>query len=87
MDVESESPAIVINKFPSINRCVYTLYNRAKRTYRGRVLRIPHTEGAVYRDVWNGRMILPELCDGFATISLDIGAQSVGCIAVSYENA
>ena len=82
MLIETESPAICVNKFPSEKRTVYTVYNRAYRTYRGKILRIPHIEGREYYDVWNEKMLSPNVNEGFAEISLDIDAQGIGCICV-----
>ena len=85
MLIDTLSPAICINKFPGKERCVYTVYNRAYRTYRGEALRVLHREGNLYRDAWNGKELSVKLENGYATISLDIDAQSIGCIVVSSE--
>ena len=82
MMIETASPAICINKFPGKGRCVYTVYNRAYRTYRGKVLCIPHTDGNAYYDVWNGKELSVITENGYATVELEIDAQSIGCILV-----
>ena len=48
--IDTLSPAICANRFPGINREVYTIYNRAYTTYRGPALRTEHKEGTVYYD-------------------------------------
>ena len=83
MMIETASPAICINKFPGKDRTVYTVYNRGYRTYRGEALRIPHKEGNVYYDVWGERALDVKIECGYAVISLEVDAQSIGCFAVS----
>ena len=83
--IETESPAICMNKFPGDGRCAYTVYNRAYSTYRGNVLKVKHTDGATYYDAWNDKSLDVEISDGIATIKLDIGAQEMGLIVVNYK--
>ena len=81
--VDTLSPALCANRFPGENRTVYTLYNRAYSTFRGKGLRIRHTEGNTYYDVWNDRSLSYTVNDGYADIDICIGAQEIGCIAIS----
>ena len=81
--IDTLSPAICANRFPGKGREVYTVYNRAYTTYRGKILRVKHTEGAEYFDAWNDKHLKVEICDGYAEIYLDIHAQSMGCIVIS----
>ena len=83
--IDTLSPAICMNKFPGKGRTVYTVYNRAYTTYRGKILRVKHTEGATYYDAWNDKPLKVEICDGYAEIYLDIHAQSMGCIVISHN--
>ena len=80
--IDTLSPAICANEFPGKGRTVYTLYNRAYSTYRGAALRIPHAEGATYYDAWKEQPALVNIKDGYAEISVDIGAQEIGCLVV-----
>ena len=80
--IETESPAICMNRFPSKDRVVYTVYNRAYSTYRGKVLRIKHKEGARYYDAWNEKELEYSVADGFAELYLEIDAQQMGCIVI-----
>ena len=82
--IETLSPAICMNKFPGKGRDVYTVYNRAYTTYRGKILRVKHTEGAEYFDAWSNEPLKVDIRDGYAEIYLDIHAQSMGCIEISY---
>lgn len=80
--VDTLTPALCANRFPGEGREIYTLYNRAYTTFRGKGMRIRHTEGNVYYDVWNDRSLSYTLTDGCAEIDICIGAQEIGCIAV-----
>ncbi|MBQ8408627.1 MAG: hypothetical protein IJY39_07155 [Clostridia bacterium] len=82
--IETLSPAICMNKFPGKGRDVYTVYNRAYTTYRGKILRVKHTEGAEYFDAWSNEPLKVDIRDGYAEIYLNIHAQSMGCIEISY---
>ncbi|MBQ8409003.1 MAG: hypothetical protein IJY39_09085 [Clostridia bacterium] len=81
--IDTLSPAICANRFPGKGREVYTVYNRAYTTYRGKILRVKHTEGAKYYDAWNDEPLKVEIRDGYAEINLTIHAQSMGCIVIS----
>ncbi len=83
--IDTLSPAICANAFPGKGRTVYTLYNRAYSTYRGSVLRVPHTEGNSYYNVWTETPAKVEIKDGYAEIHDDIGAQEIGCLLVETE--
>jgi len=82
MMVETESPAICMNKFPSNDgkRTVYTVYNRAYSTFRGKALKVPHVEGTKYYDAWNEKELEFKVVNGFAEIYLEIGAQEMGLL-------
>lgn len=81
--IDTMSPAVCANSFPGDNRTIYTLYNRAYSTFRGKGLRIKHTEGNTYYDVWNGCPLEYEVKDGYAELSLCLGAQEIGCVLVN----
>lgn len=83
--VDTMTPAVCANCFPGKGRTVYTLYNRAYSTYRGKVLRIVHEEGTQYYDAWNDRILEPQIKDGFAELSLTLHAQQIGCLEVKRE--
>ncbi len=80
--VETLSPAICANRFPGREREVYTLYNRAYSTYRGRALRVCHEEGNLYYDAWNEKKLEPTLVNGYAELVLELPAQSIGCVEI-----
>ncbi|MBR2021826.1 MAG: hypothetical protein IJ939_05255, partial [Clostridia bacterium] len=82
--IETESPAICMNKFPSktCDRVVYNVYNRAYSTFRGVALKVPHKDGATYYDAWNDKELKYNVVDGMAELYLEIGAQEMGCIVI-----
>ncbi len=81
MLVPTERASVYANRFPGKDRTVWTLYNARPNTVRGEVLVVPHHEGATYRDVWTDKEIHPELRDGQAVLSLELGPQSIGCVS------
>ncbi|MBR5139877.1 MAG: hypothetical protein IKV16_02365, partial [Clostridia bacterium] len=87
MMIDTLSDAICVNKFPGKERTVYTVYNRAYRTYRGEAMRIPHTDGAEYYDVWNDKKIEYTVRDGYAYLNLTVDAQSIGCVLVNHAKS
>ena len=82
MLIETESPAICMNKFPANDgsRTVYTVYNRAYSTFRGVALKVPHVEGTKYYDAWNEKELSYKVVDGMAEIYLEIGAQDMSLL-------
>ncbi len=84
--VPALTPSVCVNRFPGENRTVYTLYNRAWVTYRGPVLSVPHREGNVYYDAWNGKPLDCAVKDGMAVLGTEIHAQQIGCFAVTSGN-
>ena len=87
MMVETLSDAICVNKFPAKDRTVYTVYNRAYRTYRGEILAVAHSDGAEYYDVWGDKKIDYTVRDGLAYLNLTVDAQSIGCVLVNHPKA
>ena len=81
MLVPTERASVYANRFPGKDRTVWTLYNARPNTVRGEVLVVPHHEGATYRDEWTDKEIHPELRDGQAVLSLELGPQSIGCVS------
>ena len=68
------------NKFPGKNRTVWTFYNAAPVSREGKMIAIPHKPGAVYRDIWNNKILTPEIKNNKAFITLSIAPQDVGAI-------
>lgn len=78
--VDTAAAGIVANCFPGENRTVWTLFNARPKTYNGVVLEVPHKDGAIYRDAWNGNDLSPTIENGVAKISVRIDPQQPGCI-------
>ena len=81
MLVPTERASVYANRFPGKGRTLWTLYNARPTTVRGTILTVPHHDGATYRDEWNDtRPPSPNIRDGQAILSLELGPQSIGCI-------
>ena len=55
-------------------------YDAAPVSRTGTVIAIPHKDGAVYRDIWNDKIITPEIRGKTAYIKLSLAPQDVGAI-------
>ncbi len=75
---------VYANRFPGEGRTLWTLYNARFQTAHGPVLRIPHREGATYRDVWNGTPLHPVIEGGVATLHLTLPPQGLGCVVQEF---
>jgi hypothetical protein len=82
--VPTESPLICANRFPTDGETVWTLLNVGYQTHRGPVLRAPHRRGAKYVDLWNDQPLEPQIKEGDAILSVEIGPQEMGCVAQVY---
>lgn len=80
MLVPTERTSVYANRFPGQGRTVWTLYNARPTTVRGAILTVPHQDGAIYRDEWNGKELTPKIQNGKAMLSIELGPQSIGCI-------
>jgi len=78
--VDTAVRGITANLFTGRNRRLWTLYNGRPKTYSGVVLTVLHRKGATYRDVWNGRELVPAIEGGLAKIALTIHPQQPGCV-------
>ncbi len=78
--VLTEAGGIIANCFSAKNRTLWTVYNSRPNTYSGPVLSIEHVPGAKYIDAWNDRILVPQIKNGKAEISLTLNPQQVGCI-------
>lgn len=78
--VPTQARGLLANFFPGTGRNLWTVFNARPNTYAGEVLRVPHIEGATYRDVWNERDLDPEIVDGFAEITLSVDPLGLACV-------
>lgn len=81
MFVPTLAEEIYCNRFPGERETVWTLWNGRWQSFAGPVLRIPHVEGATYRDLWADRELTPRLEGGFAVIEQSLGARNIGVVA------
>ncbi|MHB8971229.1 MAG: DNA alkylation repair protein [Pirellulaceae bacterium] len=80
MDVPTERSGVVANRFPGHGRTAWTLYNARYTTVRGTVLAVEHREGTSYRDLWNDRVLTPEIREGKAFLAVTLEPQGLGCV-------
>jgi hypothetical protein len=78
--VQTAAAGITANLFPGPTRRLWTLFSHRPKTWSGVVLRVPHLEGARYRDAWNGQDLAPAIRDGLAEIGLTLDPRQVGCV-------
>lgn len=75
--------SIYANYFPVPHKKVWTFYNTSNKAYSGKILIIPHKNGAVYYDAWNEKYIYPHTGNGFDTVSLNLAGNDAGCLVVT----
>ncbi|MBN1458439.1 MAG: hypothetical protein JXA57_02815, partial [Armatimonadetes bacterium] len=79
--IDTDAPGIYCNAFPGEQETVWTFWNSRHRTFRGRVLTIPHLPGASYYDVWNDKPLTSPIENGHATLDLTIEPRDIGVVA------
>ncbi len=77
--VATEKPGLLVNKFSGKGRTLWTMYNQRYTTVRGEIIKVKHTVGATYYDVWNDKTLQAKIVGGYAFITLELHAQAVGC--------
>lgn len=78
--VQTAEPFICANRFSTQTKSVYTLLNLGNRTFRGVSIRIPHTPGAQYEDLWNRQRLTPKISGKRAEIAVELDPGGVGCV-------
>jgi gamma-glutamyl hercynylcysteine S-oxide synthase len=75
---------IFASKFPGPRRTLWTLVNRTEYDIPGPQLRLPHTEGRRYFDLWHGEELHPVLADNAgvpsASVSFEIEGDGYGAV-------
>ncbi len=74
---------IYASKFPSAGRTVYTFINRDSVEIKGKQISLPYHKGQTYYDLWNGKMLKPELAGDKAVLSFDIEGFGYGAILIA----
>lgn len=83
--VETLNPLLLANKFPGKNDTVWTLYNTSAKDLSGELIKVSHSPGALYYDVWNNEALTVRLVDEEAFLSLTIQAYDIGCIVKKFS--
>ena len=80
--ITTEAAEIYANEFdaPESKQTLWTLYNGRFQTYRGAVLKVPYQAGDQFKDVWNDRILTPEIQGNYAILSLELPPQMVGAV-------
>ncbi|MET1023528.1 MAG: SUMF1/EgtB/PvdO family nonheme iron enzyme [Pseudoxanthomonas sp.] len=73
---------VFASRFPGQGCALWTLVNRLESPLRGELLRIEHTEGARYYDLWHGAELAVHVRDGHALLELEIEALGFGAVLV-----
>ncbi len=81
MLVPTLAEQVLCNAFPGETETVWTFWNGRFQQFEGEALRVPHKEGATYRDLWRGRDLNPRIEDGHAIIRQTLGARNIGVVA------
>ncbi len=81
MFVQTLADEVYCNAFPGESETVWTLWNGRFQQFDGEALRVPHVEGATYRDLWTGRELAPRIDGGYAIIEQSLGARNIGVVA------
>ena len=79
--VETLHEAVYANCFPVEGKKFWTLYNTSSNVVNAPVLRVPHVEGAIYRDEWNDCELKPQIEDGYAVITLSMDSKGVSAVS------
>ena len=78
---------IFASRWPGAGRTLWTLINRQEYVIDGEQLSVPHTEGAVYYDLWNGKRIEPRVEGDRAILSAEIAANGFGAFLADTTGA
>jgi formylglycine-generating enzyme required for sulfatase activity len=76
----TEQSGVFATAFPGESGTLWTIVNRNEHDVSGPQLRLSHTEGARYFDLWNGVELSPEREETWAMLELRIEARGFGAI-------
>jgi len=79
--VDTLHPLVLANKFPGINRTVWTLFNKGTEDISGEILKVEHQQNSTYFDAWNNCDLDVRIEKEFAYIKLKLEEKEVGCVA------
>jgi iron(II)-dependent oxidoreductase len=78
---------IFASRFPGKSGTLWTMVNRNEYDVSGEQLRIPHSDGVHYYDLWHGVELTPELAGGKATLRFSIEGLGFGAVLAAPESA
>jgi hypothetical protein len=81
MFVPTLADQVFCNRFPGQKETVWTFWNGRFQQFEGDLLRVPHVDGAVYRDLWAERDLSPRIENGYAIIDQVLGARNIGVVS------
>jgi iron(II)-dependent oxidoreductase len=76
-------PFVYASRFPSGANTVWTFVNRNEYNVSGRQIRVPHTSGVRYYDLWNGVELTPEIRGSDAVLGFAMEAHGYGSMLAS----
>ncbi|XHS80473.1 formylglycine-generating enzyme family protein [Burkholderiaceae bacterium UC74_6] len=76
-------PGVFASRFPGPGQTLWTLVNRMEYEVAGEQMALPHSEGARYFDLWNGRELHPRILDGQALIELALEPHGYGALLLT----
>jgi len=80
-------PGVFASKFPGKAGVLWTIVNRNEYAVTGEQLRLPHTRGMRYYDLWHGVEITPEVKGQEAMLSFGLDGRGFGSVLATVDNA
>ncbi|WP_335964796.1 SUMF1/EgtB/PvdO family nonheme iron enzyme [Galbibacter sp. PAP.153] len=71
---------VYASEFPGNDRTIYTLINRDSIPREGVQLELPNKKGALYYDIWNGKVLQPEKKGNKVLLNFPIEAHGYGAV-------
>jgi gamma-glutamyl hercynylcysteine S-oxide synthase len=78
---------IFASRFPGKSGTLWTMVNRNEYEVSGEQLRVAHSEGMHYYDLWHGVELTPDVAEGKATLRFSIEGLGFGAVLATSESA
>ena len=79
--IDTHSRYVFANRFPAVNKTVYTLYNSSWQDFRGEILSVAAQAGYHFVDLYTYRPLSSTENDGDTTVSIHLEARKAGALA------
>jgi|HubBroStandDraft_1064217.scaffolds.fasta_scaffold22754_2 iron(II)-dependent oxidoreductase len=79
-------PGVFASRFPSNGGTLWTIVNRNEYDISGDELRIPHSAGMHYYDLWRGVELTPAVDQGMDTLQFQIEGLGFGAVLATSQN-